>query len=200
MARVRQAETQSDAAPPARLLRPASWPLRIRMALDLVLAALVPLSIALWIALSESRDRLDDAAHDHLRVLAHCAADHLDRMIGETSRAAARLALDQQIIELCLEPDRAPDAAAHELRSVVSTHPEFASAFVVGRDAVGLASTNPRNVGQDLAYRQYVNRALAGEAFTSPFVVGKTTGDAGVHCSAPVRADHRHARSDGRAR
>lgn len=175
----------------SRVLHPRSWPIAVRMTVDLLLAALVPLSIALWIAVSRSRSELERASQHSLQVLAQGTADHVDAMIGEASRHSTRLALDDDIVALCVaaaageSPDLGPSNRA--LTVTDETNPLIASAFVMGRDAVGLSSTNARNIGQDLSFREYAVRALAGETYISELVIGKTTGEPGVYCSAPIR-------------
>ena len=61
------------------------------------------------------------------------------------------------------------------------------SAFVTDADGIGLASTNPRNIGMDLTFREYWQEAKAGRQHVSEILIGKTTGEPGVYFSRPVR-------------
>ncbi|MFT3789059.1 MAG: SpoIIE family protein phosphatase [Tepidisphaeraceae bacterium] len=84
--------------------------------------------------------------------------------------------------------DAAFDAVMRRLHSITATNSDFASAIVIDRAAFGIASTNARNIGQDLSFRSYATEALAGRP-ASELLVGKTTSAPGVYFSAPVRAD-----------
>ncbi len=180
--------------PQARLLHPNSWPIAARLSLDLALAALLPLSVALWFSLSESRRDLELAARDHLEVLAGAAADQLDQLIAESRRVVEVLSADSAVIALAgAHADQSPDEPAafefaqRTLHATERANPHISTVFLIDRDLVGLASTNPRNIGMDLSFRTYAQAALAGRSFVSEFVVGKSTGEPGIYCSAPVR-------------
>ena len=182
-----------DAHPSARLFHPGSWPVAARLAVSLALASLVPLAISLWFSVSRSRTSLELAAEDHLQVLAAATADRLDQMISESVRTARALASDGDLLAFLGSSDgsgRGPlfDEAMRTLAVVVESNPHLASAFVINADAFGVASTNPRNIGQDLSFREYTRRALEGQPFVSQWIVGSTSGEPGVYCSAPVVA------------
>lgn len=178
---------------PARWLRPRSWPVAVRLALDLSLAALIPLTVALWFSLARGRDALERAAEEHLVALAAATADRLDQIIAETSRAVRAIAGDEDIGALAFAAAeggalsaQAGEGAMRALAVALEVNPQFASAFVTDRRGVGVISTNPRNVGQDISFREYVRTALAGSVAVSDLIVGKTSGAPGVYCAAPI--------------
>lgn len=178
----------------ARLLRPRSWPVAARLAVSLALASLVPLTIALWFSATRSRASLERAAEEHLRVLAASTAGRLDQIIAESARTAAALASDDDLMAMAGAQEAEREGALFEramraLKIVIESNPHLASAFLMDERAIGLASTNPKNIGQDLSFREYARRALEGERFVSEWFVGSTTGEPGVYCSAPVRGE-----------
>lgn len=182
-----------DALPSARLFRPRSWPVAARLAVSLALASLVPLAISLWFSVSRSRMSLEMAAEDHLRVLASATAGRLDQLIAESARTARTLAADDDIRAFAAaaggEDSEALFAQAMRTLTVaVESNPHLASAFLADGGAMGIASTNPKNIGQDLSFREYLRRALEGRSFISEWIVGSTSGEPGVYCSSPVRA------------
>lgn len=171
---------------------PRSWPIALRMSIDLLLAALIPLALALWWTGTQSRSELTEAARRNSALLARSMASRLDQLILDTSRFVQSVAEDERVVALCARPDSAHDhpvfqAAMRRLELAERTNPDCASAFITNSLGVGVASTNPKNIGMDLSFRSYCRDALAGRANISELLVGKTTGEPGVYFAAPVR-------------
>jgi serine phosphatase RsbU (regulator of sigma subunit) len=166
-------------------------PLALKFALDLLLVALLPLALVTWLFLSRGRAELERAAKVDMTLHASLTAARVDQLVIDSTRSVQQVALDDDVIEMCTTPDQADALRPHvmqRLNAVTSTNPDFASAFVVNAKGTGLASTNPKNVGQDLSFREYVQAALKGEMHVSDMIVGKTTGAPGIYFAAPVRA------------
>lgn len=167
-----------------------SWPLAAKLSIDLVLCALVPLAIAILIASGQSRRELGEAARRDLRLVAQVTAARLDQLIDDTSKSNRFLALHDAVLRSCLPGARPEDrdGATRRLRALIDTNADYASAFVLDANGIGVASTNRRNIGQDLSFRAYTQDAIAGREHVTDFVVGSTTGEAGVYFAAPVLA------------
>lgn len=162
------------------------------MSVDLLLAALVPLTVALWWTGFQSSLELTQAAQRNSALLARSMASRLDQLILDTSRFVQSVAEDERVIALCAAPDSAHSSdvflsAMRRLELAERTNPDCASAFITDGKAMGIASTNPKNIGMDLSFRTYCQAALAGNQHISELLVGKTTGEAGVYFAAPVR-------------
>ena len=173
------------------VVSPSAWPIVVRMSLDMLLAALIPLGLAVWLTSVQSRRDLEEAAREDLHTLAEVTAARLDQLVVDTSRMAQQVARDDSVLAICSGKVVTPSlrgAVERQLAAVVDTNPDYASIFVTDANGIGLAGTNPKNVGMDLNFREYCRRARAGEVYISDFLVGKTTGEPGVYFSAPVRA------------
>jgi len=163
------------------------------MSVDLLLAALVPLTIVLWWTGSQSSSELTEAARKNTSLLARATAARLDQLLLDTSRFAESVASDDRIVALCADPGAAHEspvyaAALRRLELAEQTNPDCASAFITNAKGMGIASTNPKNIGMDLSFRDYCMNALDGRANASDFLVGKTTGEPGVYFATPVRS------------
>jgi serine phosphatase RsbU (regulator of sigma subunit) len=163
------------------------------MSVDLLLAAMVPLAVALWWTGSQSSAELTHAARRNSALLARSMASRLDQLILDTTRFVQSVAEDERVIALCLAPksehgSEVFQAAMRRLELAERTNPDCASAFITDARGMGIASTNPKNIGMDLSFRTYCQDALAGNAHISELLVGKTTGEPGVYFAAPVRA------------
>ncbi|HRK29983.1 MAG TPA: SpoIIE family protein phosphatase [Tepidisphaeraceae bacterium] len=182
---------------PSRLFRPASWPILVKLTIDLLLIALVPLIIAVWITGRTSRRELEDLARQNVQLLARSTAQRLDQLISDTRGVVAQASLDDDVIAAAAagtgRTQEEFDAIQRRLLAVTTTNPDHASIFVTNALGVGIASTNSRNIGQDLAFREYCRIALGGREHVSEFLIGKTTREPGVYFSSPVRDPSRPA-------
>lgn len=177
--------------PATRIFRPASWPILVKLSIDLLLIALIPLALVVWLTSRQSRRELEDSARQNVQLLARSTASRLDQLVIDASRAVSQVCLDPDFIALCSANSPTPQLLApvqQRLETVVSTNPDFSSIFVTNAGAMGLASTNPRNVGMDFKFRQYCLEALQGKHFVSEVLIGKTSREPGVYFSAPVLA------------
>lgn len=180
-----------------RLFSPRSWPIVAKLGVVLLLTAVAPLALAVAFAGIESRSALELKSRQNLELLAGVTASRLDQLINDTAATIRQIALDDAIIDLCegalaTPPDTAPFEASvsRKLNAVVTTNPDHASIFVLNRAGVGIAATSERNIGTDLSFREYVQKALQGEMNISDLLVGSTSHDPGVYFASPVkRAD-----------
>ena len=171
------------------LLLPIAW----KLALLLLLVSLIPLTASTVINLRRGIHTVEALALDSLELLAKVTATEIDRLILDVGKLQQLLARHEQLVAYCAAPADQRDAllppVQRLLESITQTNPDIASAFIAGPDGVGIASTSQDNVGQDLNFRDYMQAALQGNAYTSEILVGKTTRRPGVYFSGPVR-DH----------
>jgi serine phosphatase RsbU (regulator of sigma subunit) len=167
-------------------------PIFVKLVLLLLVFSLLPLGIGAWIVMGRGLHSVERTALQNLQLLAAATASRLDQLIVDTSRTRDILADDQQVVAFCQASDgeREKLAAGVEgiFKRVVKSDPDFASVFVTDRKGIGIASSNPLNVGQDLRFREYIQSAIGGKPFISDLIVGKTTGEAGMYFATPVRA------------
>lgn len=179
----------------SRILRPGSWPILLKLSLDLLLISIIPLALAVWLGSTRTRDELRAAGNQKLQLLARALAQRVDQLIADSVSIARQVSLDDDVTDLCAAPDASAGGPAGEafrraqarLAAVTRTNPDHASMFIISRNGVGIASTNPRNIGQDLKFREYCVEALAGRRHVSELLIGKTTAEPGVYFSTPVR-------------
>lgn len=183
-----------------RLLAPRSWPIAVRISVDLVLAATLPLILAVALTLTNSNRELREAAKTNLQLLAGQTATRLDQLIVDTRRMATQISREDVVARLCMAEGEIDESLREEverkLHLVVSTNPDFGSMFVTSAEGIGIAATREENMGMDLNFREYYQEARQGKTHVSEILVGKTSIRPGVYFSAPVRrpgTDHEHA-------
>ncbi len=177
-------------------LHPGRWPIAVKMAVDLLLAAVAPLAIAVVITSGRAVKSLEAEARQNVELLARVTATQLDQLLIDTQRSLAALAEQPAVIALCAAPDaaaRAPlaGAATEQLALVVRSNPDLESAFLADLEGIGIAATSATNIGFDFGFREYFQRARDGEHHISDVLVGKTSARPGIYFSRPVSRDGR---------
>ncbi|MBV8604096.1 MAG: protein kinase [Pelomonas sp.] len=172
----------------SRVLRPPSWPLALKMALALVLAALVPMGITAWHNYTSSVDALARAERRNLSGLAQATAGRLSQLIEDSRRVTAFAARSPEVAALLRQPSEAGRAAVlARLQNFVDTNPDLHLLTLMDASGKALVSTAPEVVGGNYGFRDYFKIAMAGRSNVTSIIVGAVAGRAGVYVAYPVR-------------
>jgi HAMP domain-containing protein len=172
---------------------PRDWPIALKMAMDLLVASLVPLAIAVWITSARANAALEREARENVELLARVTATQLEQLLIDAQRSLAQLAGQPAVIAYCADVGQRPQrqaAADEQLGLTVSSNPDYASAFLIDMSGYGLASTSASNVGLDFNFREYFRQARDGAVHISDVLVGKTSSRPGIYLSMPVLSGH----------
>lgn len=181
--------------------------IKFKMVRDLALAAVVPLMLFAVVSLATSARSLEVSARENLELVARVTATRLDQLLAGGSALTGTLARDEGVVALCRRSGAGGgvDAAAREavtrqLNAGLLADAQLAQVTVLDMGGVGIASTNPDDLGLDLSFRPYFKVAAGGRAYISDVLVGNTTLRPGVFFSMPVRDVPADAGEDVRSR
>jgi len=176
----------------SRFLSPRSWPIAVKMSIDLLLAALVPLLAAVWLTSSRSREHLQSEALDNLTLLAEVNATRIDQLLVDTQRTLGIAVGDELVQMYCTaepeERERLSDSIHRRLGLIRESSPEFAAIYLIDSTGICRASTDRAFINNNYMFREYTREALAGRDYVSNLLIGSTSRDPGVYFSAPIRA------------
>ncbi|MBB6431627.1 SpoIIE family protein phosphatase [Algisphaera agarilytica] len=165
-------------------------PIALKLGVLLLIASLVPLTIATVFNIRRGINTVETLALESLELLANVTATEIDRLILDVGNLQQLMARNEYVIEFCAAPVDQRDAKLPPVQKLLddikATNPDIASAFIANPEGTGIASTSSKNVGQDLTFRKYMQAAMAGEKYTSEILVGKTTRRPGIYFSSPV--------------
>jgi len=178
-----------------RALRPASWPLVVKMVMALVLAAVLPMSITAWYNYTRNVDALAGSERRNLERLALATSGRLSQLVEDSRRVAAFLAASPDVAGLLAHPadDGLRAALLARLASIVGTNADLHLLTLMDAGGTALVSTAPEVVGGHYAFREYFQAAMAGRSFVTSIIVGSVAGRAGVYVAYPVLRDGRPA-------
>ncbi len=164
-----------------------------RILVVLLLASLVPLLAVAVLNAVRSLNAVEAVARANLQQIARTTAAQLDQLIEDTTYDLQFLTGDHRVRDVLTARsenfDEAFEEAMQVLANISASNVTYASAFIADAEGIGVASPNPKNIGMDLTFREYMQEALAGRSYISDMLVGKTTGESGIYFSGPVRDD-----------
>ena len=171
-----------------RALRPASWPLVVKMVAALVLAAVLPMSITAWYNYSQNVDALANSERRNLASLAQATSGRLSQLAEDSRRVTAFVASGPDVYDLLAHPADADKRALllARLNSIVSTNADLHLLTLLDAHGTALVSTAPEVVNGNYAFREYFKVAMGGHSFITSIIVGSVAGKAGVYFAYPV--------------
>jgi PAS domain S-box-containing protein len=147
----------------------------------LVLLALVPALVVLWMSAAEQRRLAEERAVDDVARLARAAAASKDQLVESTRQLLTTLAQVDAV--------RAADHVACErlFQALLAGHPAYANFGLVDTGGRFLASALPGWEGMEAGDRAWFQRALRTRAFAAgDYQIGRLTRKATVNFAQPV--------------
>lgn len=159
------------------LYRFTDWPLRLKMAMLVVLASLVPLGIATWISINNAHEQLIADRNSLLAARSEQLVGSIESLISDNQRAVARVARVPAVLALLQATAQEAARSANTVGALLKVWPETDSSIrgvaVIDNSGRVLAGTEDRLVGLDMAYRGFVREALRGTRVISDVFVAE---------------------------
>jgi len=175
-----------------RVLHPPSWPLALKMIAALVLAAVLPMSIAGWHNYTGSVEALASAERRNLEGLAGATSGRLSQLIEDSRRVTAYVAQSPGVADLLVHPtDAGKQAVLARLQNLVSTNPDLHLLTLMDASGRAITSTAPEVIGGNYGFRDYFKTAMVGRSNVTSIIVGSVLGRAGVYVAYPVRDEEK---------
>ncbi|MDL2356915.1 MAG: cache domain-containing protein [Pseudomonadota bacterium] len=169
------------------LLRPSCWPMAAKMAVAMVLTALLPMLITASYNLKGSVAAVSASELRNLERLAQSSAGRVAQLVGDSEHLANFLAAEDDLAELLRQPSEAhKQAMAAQLAMLVKTNPDVQQMFVTDAAGLALAASTVGVAGHDFAQRADVRAALQGRPLRTAFAVDGGDGTRGMVYAQPV--------------
>ena len=174
-------------------LLPRYWSITVKLSFTLLVLTLFPMTITSYMNLQSSLNQLEATEYQNLELLATRTATQLDQLIIDNKRVVVQISLNRDIVNFLSPTFEDKDSLLSHidemLENILHSNPDYFSVFLLNKDGLCLTSTNPNNIGNYYAFRQYYQEAIKGNTYASDIVVGSTTNRPGLFFSTPVR-DH----------
>ena len=170
------------------LLSPSDWSLKIKLALGLLLTALVPMLVTGLYNVDGAKTALQDSQLRSNELMARSTAGRLGQLVDDSRKRVQHLARNADLAHWLQGPNETGLALLQrQLDELAASNPDIESVTVM--DAAGgvRIATDGDLAGRYVGQREYFREAMAGRAFTTGIVVGASAGAAGVFFAEPVR-------------
>lgn len=174
------------------LLRPASWPMAVKMTVAMMVAALAPMLITAYYNYDGSVKAVSASELRNLERIAQSTAGSIGQLVKDSESLANFISTDGDFIDYLQQPDQARRQGIEErLRKLVAANQDVDLIFLMNADGKALLSTDPAVLGFDFAFREYFQEAKAGRPFKTGILVGTKTRTRGTYFSYPVYDERR---------
>jgi serine/threonine protein kinase/HAMP domain-containing protein len=173
------------------LVRPASWPMVVKMAAAMVFAALLPMLITAYYNLNGSVEAVSASELRNLMRMADSTAGRVSQLIRDNENLAKFVATEEDLIAYLKHPDNARKQEAEaKLGVLVRTNPGVQLLSLVNADGLVVISSEPGVVGMDFNSREYFRQAASGRPFQTGIIMGAIPGERGMYYASPVIDEH----------
>jgi adenylate cyclase len=170
-------------------LNPRYWPIAIKLAVALAIAALLPMLIVSYYNLQAGLNITSQSESKKLEQLAFSTGERIDQIVNDTQHTISYLGWSEDVIHLVTAPTEEIHLRVEDRMSRLITANSDIELFMT-LDAAGtvLASSKPKYVGRNLNFRDYYKKAIGGQDYVSDIEVGTESNQPGMYFSAPVRS------------
>jgi HAMP domain-containing protein len=185
-------------------LRPAAWPLALKLTLAMAAVALLPMAWLAFTIVAGSAQALVDAEARGLKAQAERVAGEVGGFVSDGRRSARLLAADPALAAALSKPSDAQRAALRErlLRPVAGVAGVAGTAGAAGApvqavallDATGTVHVSSETqgalgTGTSQALRPWFLAAQAGQPYTGTLQAGAAAGSTQLYVAEPVRSE-----------
>ncbi len=169
------------------MLRPASWPMVVKMTIAMVVAALAPMLITAYYNLNGSVAAVSNSELRNLERLAQSTAGRIAQLISDSQNLANFIATDSDFIAYLEHPGGSRKRTVEaKLANLIKTNPDVHLMFLMNADGLALVSSEPGVAGLNFRFREYFREARQGHPFKTGIIVGATEGKRGMYYANPV--------------
>ncbi len=169
-------------------VRPANWPIGVKMTIAMVLTALTPMLITAYYNHTSSVEMLSAAELQNLELLAGSTAGRVSQLLSDSAALAAFLSTDDEFVGLLTAPSEEKKARTlRVLQNLLQANPDVQVATVLDATGLALVSSHPSVPGVNFKFRQYFIEAMLGKPFVTGIIIGATAGEPGVFFANPVK-------------
>ena len=171
------------------LLRPASWPMAVKMTLAMVATALAPMMITAYYNLAATQSHVASVELRNLEQLAQSTAGRISQLLSDSRNLANYVGTDDDFVAYLGSPTReGTRAILAKLEGLVKANTDIQFAMVMDSAGNAIVASDPQVMGKNFKFREYFKEAVQGRAHMTGIVVGSVAGAAGVFYSRPVFA------------
>ena len=173
-------------------INPSRWSISTKLLISLFSAATLPMSLIAYNNLKMGLESLVKSEYYKLEVIAVSNASRLDQLILDNRLIVNQIARNTDVVKFLAfdstQREQFYSKVESNLEIILRSSSDYDAVFVMDKNGICLASTDPTFVGQNYSFRDYFKKAIQGEG-ASPvsLLVGATSGRPGLFFAHPIR-------------
>lgn len=169
-------------------IHPRYWPIAIKLAVALTVAALVPMLIVSYYNLQAGLTITAESESQKLEQMAFSTSERIDLIIKDTRHTISYLGWSEEVIQLLTSPDQPTRLAVEDRMSrLIAANDDLELFMALDKEGTVLASSKIQYLGRKLDFRDYFKESIGGREYISDLEVGTQTNLSGMYFSVPVR-------------
>ncbi|MUG97850.1 HAMP domain-containing protein [Scytonema sp. UIC 10036] len=142
--------------------------------------------------LQQSLENARASEYRKLELTAASSAGRIDQLLIDIHSVVIQVSTERNVINFLASPTlikKTPlrSELQQTLDNVFHSNPDYDAVYLLNKQGLCLASTDPTFVGQKYNFREYFQQAIQGRSYISSVLLGKTTKRPGLYLSNPVR-------------
>ena len=177
-----------------RRINPFYWSISAKLLIVIFLAATIPMSLTAYNNLKSGLNNLTQSESDKLEVIAVSNAGRLDQLILDNRLIINQIARNTDFVNFLAVNPRTRAAlfprVENSLDIILRSSSDYDAVFIIDKDGICRASTNPIFIGQSQSSQEYFEKAIQSVAGTSvSFLVEADSGQPGLFFAHSIRSE-----------
>lgn len=152
-------------------LNPNRWSISTKLLVALFSASIIPMSLIAYHNLNLSLQHLTQSAYYKLEIIAVSKASRIDQLIINNrltiNQVAKNALMADYLTGNTTRRNNLNSQVQKDLNIVLSSSSDYDAVFILDKNGICQASTDPALVGQDYSFRDYFKQAMKGQG-TAP--------------------------------
>jgi HAMP domain-containing protein len=166
------------------------WRISSKLLVVMLALSLLPLLLAAWIINASSVDALTRQTEEGMTRLGNSMALRISSALAD-SQGLLTMAVNDPAVAAAVTGGAAPGSESTlntAVANLLQANQRIDTVGIYDVTGTAMAHTDPSTIGRNVAARDFIGAALAGETFTSSFRRDLVNDQPGINLSAPVRA------------
>ena len=174
-------------------INPTNWSISTKLLVALFSSATIPMSLIAYNNLKLGLENLEKSESYKLEIIAVSNASRLDQLIIDNRLIINQIARNADLVDFFTASSSQRTAfftkVQNSLEVILRSSSDYDAVFVMDKDGICRASTDPTFIGQNYSFRDYFKKAIKSEgAAPVSILVGATSGRPGLFFAHPIRS------------
>lgn len=174
-----------------RLLFPHTWSIAAKVSIALLAAVLIPMSFNAYYNLEHSLNNVEQSEYRELELLATSTASRLDQLIFDSQQVVSQVSTEPKVLDF-MEANTKQErkefklSVQSTLNNIFRSNKNYDAILLIDKKGKCLASTNSNFIDLDFSSREYFQKAIQENDYTSALIADSITKKSNFYVSQTI--------------